>query len=234
MLKRILIAGSIGAALFIIVGIEVSLLTPLYANICKENPHTGHEDCTSYNLVLVICWHILESLNYYGVALTAVATVAIGWFTWTIWLTNKSQLAHARQVDRAYISCGPTRYLSDKEGDRTGIHLYVKNAGHTGGRVTCFGLGCCDPGKIPPDPQYKMFYRPGWFSPNMEDRPHCRFKISEVRDGPLPEGDILFYGRVHYLDIFKEKHSFGFIVSVNADGETHHNVTAPDAYTAWD
>src|SRR5579884_8495 len=37
---------------------------------------------------------------------TTAATVAIAWFTATIWNVNRSQLAHGHQVERAYISGG--------------------------------------------------------------------------------------------------------------------------------
>lgn len=97
MLRRTLIALAVVAVLFLIVGGEVSLLTPLHANICKENPHTNHEDCASYNLVLVVLWHIFELLNYYGVGITAVATAFIGWFTATLWRATTEQAGLTRE-----------------------------------------------------------------------------------------------------------------------------------------
>ncbi len=48
-----------------------------------------HENCPSYNLAAFILIEIAKFLNEYGVALTAVATVAIALFTWTLWQSNE-------------------------------------------------------------------------------------------------------------------------------------------------
>jgi hypothetical protein len=49
-------------------------------------------------VALVALWLVAEK---HEDAVTAFATVFIAFFTWTIWLTNKSQLDHAQKVERA-------------------------------------------------------------------------------------------------------------------------------------
>src|ERR1700736_3974040 len=56
--------------------------------ICEYNQTTKHEDCTTYSLFPFLFIQIAKTLNYYGVAITAVATVAIGLFTLTLKLST--------------------------------------------------------------------------------------------------------------------------------------------------
>lgn len=54
-----------------------------------------------------------------------------------------------------------------------------------------------------------------------------------VWDIPIPNTPIVIFGRFYYHDIFKEKHSFGFILRLTPEGESIP-IRAPDAYTYWD
>src|ERR1700737_1181327 len=56
--------------------------------ICEYNQTTKHEDCTTYSLFPFLFIQIAKTLNDYGVAITAVATVAIGIFTLTLKLST--------------------------------------------------------------------------------------------------------------------------------------------------
>lgn len=44
-----------------------------------------------------------DGLNWISPAITAIATAAVAYFTWTIWRINSSQLQHSRAVERAYL-----------------------------------------------------------------------------------------------------------------------------------
>ena len=62
----------------------VSLFVPIYGEICSKNEYTGQKECPPYHLVLVWGWHVIEVLNAGGVAITALATLAIGAFTYQL------------------------------------------------------------------------------------------------------------------------------------------------------
>ena len=73
-----------------------------YSEICEYN-QTGQKDCASYHIILVALWHVKKFLNDTAVAITALATVAIAYFTLTLkrstdhlWESSKTQLMLAR------------------------------------------------------------------------------------------------------------------------------------------
>jgi hypothetical protein len=73
--------------------------------ICEYNQATKHEDCTIYSLFPFLLIQICKTLNDYGVAITAVATVFIGIFTLTLklstdklWKAAKDQIAAAENA----------------------------------------------------------------------------------------------------------------------------------------
>jgi hypothetical protein len=59
-------------------------LIPAHGEICKESQKTGEEACISYRLVPFLVIEIGKILDALGVAITALATIAIAWFTLTL------------------------------------------------------------------------------------------------------------------------------------------------------
>ena len=59
-------------------------LIPVHGEICKEGAKAGEEACTSYNLLPFLLIKIGQALDALGVAITALATIAIAWFTWSL------------------------------------------------------------------------------------------------------------------------------------------------------
>jgi hypothetical protein len=57
---------------------------PTYVEYCEQNPHTYYKECASYNVTLVAVWQIGKILDAIAAPLTALATVAIGYFTYTL------------------------------------------------------------------------------------------------------------------------------------------------------
>src|SRR5665213_4461672 len=89
MLKRIIRAVLILGAL-LTVAWALGLFTS-HAEICGKNSDTGQKECATYNIALVALWHVGEFLNYYGVAVSALATVAIAAFTYTLYSVTGRQ-----------------------------------------------------------------------------------------------------------------------------------------------
>jgi len=59
-------------------------LIPAHGEICKDGAKTGEEACTSYSLLPFVFIKIGQALDALGVAITALATIAIAWFTWSL------------------------------------------------------------------------------------------------------------------------------------------------------
>jgi hypothetical protein len=70
--------------------------------------HDGHqENCASYNLAFFFILQAGEIINYYGALITAFATIAIAWFTWTLrnsterlWIAGER---HSERELRAFV-----------------------------------------------------------------------------------------------------------------------------------
>ena len=71
-------------SVFLVAVIAFVFLVPGYSDICQKSEYTGKEECAKHHFLLVTLWHAGEFLNYYGVAITAIATGFIGWFTFTL------------------------------------------------------------------------------------------------------------------------------------------------------
>jgi hypothetical protein len=77
-------------------------LIPAHGEICKEGQKAGEEACTSYSLLPFLLIRIGQALDALGVAITALATIAIAWFTWSLWRsTDKLWIAGERQIELA-------------------------------------------------------------------------------------------------------------------------------------
>jgi hypothetical protein len=68
---------------------------------------------------------LVKFLDAISPAVTAIATVLIALFTATIWGINRSQLAHGRRVDRAYVNGGWGRHIDGK------LYANINNDGKT-------------------------------------------------------------------------------------------------------
>jgi hypothetical protein len=75
-------------------------LIPAHGEICKESAKTGEEACTPYSLVPFLIIQIGKVLDALSVAITALATIAIAWFTLSLrrstdklWDAGERQLA---------------------------------------------------------------------------------------------------------------------------------------------
>jgi hypothetical protein len=79
-----------GCAIGILAGLlVVAFESDITGKICEYNQATKHEDCTTYSLFPFLLIQIFNTLNYYGVAITALATIVIAGFTGTLWHSTK-------------------------------------------------------------------------------------------------------------------------------------------------
>jgi hypothetical protein len=95
-----------GCALGVLAGLlVVAFESDFPGQICEYNQATKHEDCTTYSFFPFLLIKVANTLNDYGVAITALATVFIGIFTLTLklstdklWKAAKAQIATAENA----------------------------------------------------------------------------------------------------------------------------------------
>jgi hypothetical protein len=149
---------------------------------------------------------------------TLSAAGATAYFTFTIWSVNRSQLTHARHVERAYVSGGGAA------DNHFNFNLTINNYGKTPAMLTHYAVNFCDRRKIPPVPTYRVIRHIATFPPGER----ARAIVSVPIPTSLPEPVV--YGRFWYTDIWGEAHNFGFILNPK---NSRFEDEVPDAYTSW-
>ena len=91
--RRFLLRICLVAVAIIPVLFAASLFTPIYHEVCEKNQYTGHDNCATYHIALAWLVYVGDYGNTYGVFVSAVATMAIAAFTWTLWLATEQQAA---------------------------------------------------------------------------------------------------------------------------------------------
>jgi hypothetical protein len=143
------------------VGISL-LIIPSYNNYC-ERYYSNEKYCAVYEATAAL----VASVEAHNGAITAVATAIIGYFTWTIWRVNRSQLNHARQVERAYVFARIVLRTEDLpgmvQGTPTIVHVpYVEvvfdNHGKTPADISELALDCCIVEALPKPSDLKIDY----------------------------------------------------------------------------
>jgi len=113
------------------------------AEICKE-AKTGQEQCAAYNLALFLLIEIREFLHSIEGVITALATIAVAWFTWTLWrssekmwIVTKESADTARSSliasNRAWIrpAISPAgKFRIDKNGISGSVRVEMTNVGN--------------------------------------------------------------------------------------------------------
>jgi hypothetical protein len=89
---------------WVVVGVALLIgflaLIPFNAEICEKADNAGHKECASHGFPVYVAFKVQAFLDFLGVAITAVATIAIAWFTLTLrrstdklWDAGERQLA---------------------------------------------------------------------------------------------------------------------------------------------
>jgi len=226
------------------------LVVPPYVNYCQQN-YADEKYCAAHETVTLF----VAFFQTYNGAITALATVVIAGFTWTLWeATDKlrdagerqieiaEQMASAasdanksvREIERAYLTSGGA---AKKRGRN--FKLDVANYGKTAAYLTEYAVVICDAKEVGPIPRYLL---PGYKRVTFSDRiaPMGGGKTIELGDyGIVPQvPNPIVYGRVWYQDIWKDEHIFSFILAIRED-RTHPNLSdigladIAEAYTEW-
>lgn len=90
MLKRILYATIVLAVLAFFAAWELSSFPPT-AQTCDKNPYTAQEECATHSIPVVAVILVGRFIEYHAGAITALATLAIGWFTYILYGATTEQ-----------------------------------------------------------------------------------------------------------------------------------------------
>lgn len=79
-------------------------LIPFNGEICEKPDNTGYKECAPHNFPVYLAFKTQKGLDALGVAITALATIAIAWFTWTLrkstdrlWKAGDEQLKFVKE-----------------------------------------------------------------------------------------------------------------------------------------
>lgn len=177
------------------------LVIPPYLDYC-EHDYANEKYCTAYEMAAIF-GAFLEAHNG---AVTAIATAIIAWFTWSIRQVNQSQLAHGRQVERAYVNGGWGRYIDGR------LYANINNDGKTPATVHHMVLAILPLADLPLTPPAlpRIFV-------NYNLEPFKRDFFSDhvfVEWDGLHEPGRVLYGRFWYRDVFGEEHESGFLLHI--------------------
>jgi hypothetical protein len=64
-------------------------LYPIETEYCHESRNPPRKECANYHVALVSLWRVGEILHTYHGLLTALATLAVAVFTWTLWRSSE-------------------------------------------------------------------------------------------------------------------------------------------------
>lgn len=235
-------------AIWIQVGIESSLI-PKYGDICTKNEYTGQKECATYHIVFVSLWYLAKFFDDHAGAIAALATVFIGFFTFTLYkATDQLKSISERQIqaltdlERPWIFIQQT-HLERREDDGGPIipnyfwiSFVCKNVGRAPAIIEeCF-VKIHDKKTISKIPDYS------------EPRIHLRcpatvavgieFETSSFGPPSQPdiaEADVIFYvifGKITYKELNGTIHHTGFSVEVSPHmaASTSHPNPAYDYY----
>jgi hypothetical protein len=196
------------------------------------------------NIILHTFTSVGGWLEDHSVGITALATAVIAIFTATLWRATTETLSYSRQVERAYVSgnviiehddsvSAVHQELAHKVGYRTPgrpvrLRFTLDNNGKTTAFVDEMAIVVRPLDVLPPRADYTGSQR-------LVD-----INLSPSASGVLTNFSFDFaqiagkavYGRVYYRDIYKVRHSSGFIRHVLSS--TTDVIPADPSYTEWD
>jgi hypothetical protein len=177
-----------GSSIGVLAGFLAVAFELVQGQICEYNQADEHEECTTYSLVPFLLIQVGKPLNDYGVAITALATVAIGFFTLTLKLST-DKLWEAGEKQRQLYEETAERQLRAYVGAAWG-DVFIQDATHPfqiRPAITNYGL----------TPAYDVTFTGG----------------AEVLNYPLPNDATLTYGRESkpWATLWPNAHNLGMI-----------------------
>jgi hypothetical protein len=173
------------------------------------------------NDIFMFLWQVLRLVDKHNGLVTAIATLFIGWFTFTLWKVNNRQGFDTRTIQRAYvkISHPPPGIEQLDDSGNIWLRVSIKNFGQTPATVTQIVLkpvvvGHGDPLPTVPDYTYKPegpalraflvtndeFYLSRFYRITLDEMNRVKNLLS----------DLYVIGFVDYIDQFGQRHRGGY------------------------
>ncbi|MBW7948343.1 MAG: hypothetical protein H3C55_03200 [Pseudorhodoplanes sp.] len=154
--------------------------------------------------------NILNCIQYYNGAITAIATFFIALFTVFLFCLSKQQSKQTKILQRAYISAVPHGVTSFRS-DRLAIgHVGFENVGHLPATDVRWFIKMemsDDRNFVPSDGNDGDFSEPGNIPPGSEMKQDCRVKFSDPEIKSFLNSDTRFiyvWGKLTYHDGFAD------------------------------
>jgi hypothetical protein len=193
-------------------------LIPTHYEICKEGAKTGEEACAPYRLVPFLIIEVGKILDALGVAVTALATIAIAWFTLSLrrstdklWDAGEKQRIHMEETAqtqlRAYVTAKSCRVRNLATEPEALIEL--ENGGQTPAfGLTFFGTFLSDPDKQLKPPRLMSSGTVG-AGRKINLSVWALFPVPTEDVEAISAGRLMFFvrGRAKYKDVFGVEHT---------------------------
>jgi len=193
--------------------------------ICRLFSHYHYED----PFIPWICFlhgpvsagkRLWNFVTHHGEVITAVATSAIAWFTWTLWKTHEAQLRRSQEVERAYLSAGGSRI------DPKVFHFNVSNHGRTKATLFKAYWGFVEKADIWKEPPFTHSRRyEDLAAPQVFNRGIFPIDIPQYLTEPA------IYGKIEYKDIWEREFYSRFVLDIQKSGHGGDPIDAPPAMT---
>jgi hypothetical protein len=231
---------------WVLVGVALLIgflaLIPFNGEICEKPDNTGHKECASHGLPIYVAFKVQSFLDFLGVAITAVATLAIAWFTLTLrrstdklWLSAKGQMeADQRRhdlVNRSYIFATPEIDEDKSSPVKTVVVLSLQNYGIAPGIVEKLHMDLALQEPNGPVASYK----PGQnkFTSALLPPTQGKPAAAPVAVAAPYKEPFFVFGYVEYLDLNRTRHTSRFCAKV-FPGEDGIEAAGSEAWNDWD
>jgi len=156
---------------------------------------------------------------------------AVAFFTYTLfiagWFAIRNAARLARELERAYVSGGgPWVELGPLFPGIRGFQMTADNYGKSPATVIGYALEVCERNALPRKPNYRRIPLRNTIKPQEKGL------IITTRLFGTPFQNPVAYGRIWYRDVWRKKHYFSFILTI--DTTDHSSVSnVHRAYTDW-
>lgn len=208
---------------------------PKTAQLCTQDPNQKYPDCSAYDVVSYIILRATQIADAHNGLITALATIVIGIFTYTLWRTNVwlerpfvlIEALHAKQREGEKLPENPNSWW---------VRFKWRNVGRSPAYIEECRVGLIDKDLLPKIPDYENCPIQ---SAQQTVRPDKFFWTREIGAGePIRMKDgkpvnFVVYGRLLYTDLMGNPHKTGFAVEMSPHmpvGSTLNN----DAYNYYD
>jgi hypothetical protein len=136
-LAALVFGGVLWGAVFVL-----SLFVPIVREICTKSEYTNNPDCAQHHFGPWVALWIVEVIDGHNGFVTALGTLAVAAFTWTLWRTSDRQASLTREaIDeakisserqlRAYVCVESSKVENFAVGSIPTVNVLLKNVGQT-------------------------------------------------------------------------------------------------------